>query len=182
MTIRAPGATPHPPVGGSSPQGEPSSTPIESFWPRRGQTVGRRKSVKKNAALLHFLAFPSNDLPFGVLRGEQPLSRASRAIGSSGTLFGSFWGSKRNTWREEAHYKRVPPQGGGTRPSAKSKRRIHRCRNSNLRRPSGQLPQPVAQRGFLPGWHAPAKRYGVVKYRLFQPGTGCGDHPLGLLK
>ena len=41
------------------------------FWPRRGQTVGRGKSVKKNAALLHFLAFSSNDLLFGVLRGER---------------------------------------------------------------------------------------------------------------
>ena len=84
----------HPSVtfGDSSPQGEPSSTPIESFWPRRGQSVGRRKSVKKNAALLHFLAFSSNDLLFGVLRGEQPLSRASRAIGSSGHLFRFLFG------------------------------------------------------------------------------------------
>ena len=61
-------ATPHP-LRGSSPQGEPLST--SNSWPRRGQTVGRRKSVKKNAALLHFLAFPSNDHPFGVLRGER---------------------------------------------------------------------------------------------------------------
>ena len=30
-------------------------------------------------------------------QGAGPLGRASRAIGSSGTLFGSFWGSKRNT-------------------------------------------------------------------------------------
>ena len=59
-----------------------------------------RKSVKKNAALLRFLAFSFLDHIFGVLRGEQPLSRASRAIGSSGTLFGSFWGSKRNTYRK----------------------------------------------------------------------------------
>ena len=66
------------------------------FRPRRGQCGGRRKSVKKNAALLHFLAFSLTDHPFGVLRGEQPLSRASRAIGSSGHLFGSFWVSKRN--------------------------------------------------------------------------------------
>ena len=65
---------------------------FQKIWPRRGQTVGRRKSVKKNAALLHFLAFPSNDHPFGVLRGEQPLSRASRAIGSSGHLFRFLFG------------------------------------------------------------------------------------------
>ena len=55
------------------------------------------KSVKKRAALLHVLAFCCFDLLFGVLRGEQPLSRASRAIGSSGHFFGSFLVSKRNT-------------------------------------------------------------------------------------
>ena len=64
-------------------------------------SIGRgRKGVKKNAALLHFLAFAFSDHIIGVPRGEQPLGRASRAVGSSGTLFGSFWGSKRNTWRE----------------------------------------------------------------------------------
>ena len=60
-----------------------------------------RKSVKKSAALLRFLAFLALDHLFGVLRGEQPLSRASRAIGSSGHLFGSFWVSKRNTYRRQ---------------------------------------------------------------------------------
>ena len=69
---------------------------IEEFRPRRGQYGEGPKSVKKNAALLHFLAFEAFDHLFGVLRGEQPLSRASRAIGSSGDLFGSFWVSKRN--------------------------------------------------------------------------------------
>ena len=52
-------------------RGAINSTSIEFIWPRRGQTVGRRKSVKKNAALLHFLAFSSNDHLFGVLRGER---------------------------------------------------------------------------------------------------------------
>ena len=41
------------------------------FWPRRGQCGGRRKSVKKNAALLHFLAFSLTDPLFGVPRGER---------------------------------------------------------------------------------------------------------------
>ena len=45
--------------------------PTVKFWPRRGQCGGRRKSVKKNAALLHFLAFSLADLPFGVPRGER---------------------------------------------------------------------------------------------------------------
>ncbi len=62
------------------------------FWPRRGQYEEGPKSVKKNAALLHFLAFGAFDLLFGVLRGEQPLSRASRAIGSSGHLFRFLFG------------------------------------------------------------------------------------------
>ena len=42
------------------------------FRPRRGQCGGRRKSVKKNAALLHFLAFSLTDHPFGVPRGRAP--------------------------------------------------------------------------------------------------------------
>ena len=164
-------------------RGAINSTSIEFIWPRRGQSVGRRKSVKKNAALLHFLAFSSNDHLFGVLRGEQPLSRASRAIGSSGHFFRFLFGCpKRKDYRKYAMILEGLPQGGNPDAAKKLKRRIHRCRNRNFRRPSGQLPQSVAQRRFLPGRHAPAKRYGVVKYRLFQPGTGCGDHPLGLLK
>ena len=123
---------------------ESAPTPTK-IWPRRGQCGGRRKSVKKNAALLHFLAFSLTDHLFGVPRGERlaahnerrqfaaqtrscgysprwgehcslpsfaslncgpcsqprnPLGRASRAIGSSGHFFGSFWVSKRNTWRK----------------------------------------------------------------------------------
>ena len=41
------------------------------FWPRRGQCGKRKKSVKKNAALLHFLGFFSLTLLFGVPRGER---------------------------------------------------------------------------------------------------------------
>ena len=44
-------------------------------------------------------------------RTQAPLSRASRAIGSSGTLFGSFWGSKRNTQRVVAHYNKGAAAG-----------------------------------------------------------------------
>ena len=40
------------------------------FWPRRGPDGERAKSVKKNAALLHFLAFGPLDHNFGVPRGE----------------------------------------------------------------------------------------------------------------
>ena len=41
----------------------------------KGQYGEGLKSVKKNAALLHFLAFLLLDHTFGVLRGEQPLRR-----------------------------------------------------------------------------------------------------------
>ena len=87
-------------VGGGVPdapwlplRGAINPTTVESFWPRRGQTVGRRKSVKKNAALLRFLAFPSNDLLFGVPRGRAPwaVPRASEVAG----LFCFSFGHKR---------------------------------------------------------------------------------------
>ncbi len=63
------------------------------IWPRRGQTVGRRKSVKKNAALLRFLAFLLLDLLFGVPRGRAPwaVPRASEVAG----LFCFSFGHKR---------------------------------------------------------------------------------------
>ena len=64
------------------------------FRPRRGQCGGRRKSVKKNAALLHFLAFSLADHPFGVPRGEQPLGRGPLPR-NSGTFFASFFGHKK---------------------------------------------------------------------------------------
>ena len=73
---------------------EPLLYVIELFWPRRGQCGGRRKSVKKNAALLHFLAFSLTDPRFGVLRGEQPLSRGSLPRNSE-TFFASFFGHKK---------------------------------------------------------------------------------------
>ena len=75
-------------------QAPPYSTILyEAFRPRRGQSGEERKSVKKNAALLCFLAFLLLDHNFGVLRGEQPLSRAPR-LGSSGTFLLLFWSQK----------------------------------------------------------------------------------------
>ena len=78
-------------------KGALNSTPVEFILAPEGSIGEEVKSVKKRAALLHVLAFCFFDLRFGVLRGEQPLSRASRAIGSSGHFFGSFLVSKRNT-------------------------------------------------------------------------------------
>ena len=83
---------------------------VEGFWPRRGQTVGRRKSVKKNAALLHFLAFSSNDHLFGVLRGEQPLSRGSLPRNSE-TFFASFFCHKKGRTPGRSPLKKALPQG-----------------------------------------------------------------------
>ena len=57
-------------------QAPPYSTILYgAFRPRRGQSGEERKSVKKNAALLCFLAFLLLDHNFGVFRGEQPLRR-----------------------------------------------------------------------------------------------------------
>ena len=49
--------------------------------------------MKKNAALLRFLAFLLLDHNFGVPRGEQPLGRAPR-LGTSGTFLVLFWSQK----------------------------------------------------------------------------------------
>ena len=67
---------------------------VEEFRPRRGQSGEERKSVKKNAALLRFLAFLLLDHTFGVLRGEQPLRRGSLPRNSE-TFFVSFFGHKK---------------------------------------------------------------------------------------
>ena len=56
-------------------QHRPLQNEGRDIWPRKGANGEGSKSVKKNAALLHFLAFGSFDHNFGVLRGEQPLRR-----------------------------------------------------------------------------------------------------------
>ena len=50
--------------------------------------------MKKNAALLRFLAFLLLDHLFGVPRGEQPLGRGPLPR-NSGTFFVSFFGHKK---------------------------------------------------------------------------------------
>ena len=74
------------------------------------------KALRKMQSFLHFLAFGFFDLLFGVLRGEQPLRRASRAFASSGHLFRFLFGCpKRKALAGAARDKRMPPQGGGIR-------------------------------------------------------------------
>ena len=111
-----------------------------AFRPRRGQCGGRRKSVKKNAALLHFLAFSLTDPRFGVLRGEQPLGRglrvahararftgwrrllcaAKRLPRNSETFFASFFGHKKGRPNGRIPLNSsAPPQGGGKRERKK---------------------------------------------------------------
>ena len=92
-----------------------NSTLIEFLLAPEGSIGRGRKGVKKNAALLHFLAFAFSDHIFGVLRGEQPLSRglrvaherarfagwrrslcaAKRLPRNSETFFASFFGHKK---------------------------------------------------------------------------------------
>ena len=69
-------------------------TDVECFRPRRGQCGKREKSVKKNAALLHFLGFFPLTLPFGVPRGESPRGRGPLPR-NSGTFFATFFGHKK---------------------------------------------------------------------------------------
>ena len=57
----------------------PYSMGAEESRPRRGQSGKREKSVKKNAALLHFLAFGSFDHSFGVPRGERLTAKTMAA-------------------------------------------------------------------------------------------------------
>ena len=79
-----------------------------------GSIGEKQKSVKNRAALLHGLAFLLLDLLFGVLRGEQPLSRAPR-LGTSGTFLVLFWSQKSTHSGEKPFKTSAPPQGGGKR-------------------------------------------------------------------
>ena len=92
---------------------ESAPTPTK-IWPRRGQTVGRRKSVKKNAALLHFLAFPPNDHPFGVPRGRAPWAGPPALSEVAGTFFASFLGVQKGRTPGRIPLQKVTPQGGVT--------------------------------------------------------------------
>ena len=96
-------------------------------------SIGRgRKGVKKNAALLHFLAFAFSDHRFGVPRGEQPLGRGSLPRNSE-TFFASFFGHKKGRPNGSIPLKTsAPPQGGGKRQP----------QNKSIHRPSGSK-QPL---------------------------------------
>ena len=94
----------------------PTEWVVEEDLAPEGSIGEEAKSVKKRAALLHVLAFCFLDHIFGVLRGEQPLGRASRAIGSSGHFFRFLFGCpKRKASREKPIKISAPPQGGGKR-------------------------------------------------------------------
>ena len=72
-----------------------------------GSIGEKQKSVKNRAALLHGLAFLLLNLLFGVLRGEQPLRRASRAFASSGHFFRFLFGCpKRKAYSQDAVIKK----------------------------------------------------------------------------
>ena len=87
-----------------------------------GSIGEKQKSVKNRAALLHGLAFLLLNLLFGVLRGEQPLRRASRAFASSGHFFSlPFWVSKKEGLLARCRYNKGLPQGGNPDQSSPSK-------------------------------------------------------------
>ena len=96
-----------------------NSTPIEFILAPVGSNGEGVKSVKKRAALLHVLAFCFFDHNIGVLRGEQPLSRAPRP-GSSGTFLVLFWSQKSTPIGQKpmikgSHRKVVTPAGARVR-------------------------------------------------------------------
>ena len=57
----------------------PYNKGVEESRPRRGQSGKRKKSVKKNAALLHFLGFFPLTLLFGVPRSERLAAKTMAA-------------------------------------------------------------------------------------------------------
>ena len=69
---------------------------IEEFRPRRGQCGEGPKGVKKNAALLHFLAFPLTDLVSGVPRGRAPLGGV-RCLATAGLFSLPFLVTKKES-------------------------------------------------------------------------------------
>ena len=112
-------------------QHRPLQNEGRDIWPRKGANGEGSKSVKKNAALLHFLAFGPFDHIIGVLRGEQPLSRglrvaherarfagwrrslcaAKRLPRNSETFFASFFGHKKGRSPGRSLLKKALPQG-----------------------------------------------------------------------
>ena len=72
----------------------PYSMGVEEFRPRRGQSGKREKSVKKNAALLHFLGFFPLTLLFGVPRGGVPPLGGVRCLATA-RLFRFLFGHKK---------------------------------------------------------------------------------------
>ena len=91
---------------------------IENLGPK-GQSVGRRKSVKKNAALLHFLAFPLADLPSGVPRGRAPLAGPPALSEVAGTFSVPF-GSPKGTPTGNMPLQKALPQGRQGRNGCRS--------------------------------------------------------------
>ena len=85
---------PPPPYRGSLSSRGATLYPIEFLLAPEGSIGRGRKGVKKNAALLHFLAFAFSDHIIGVPRGEQPLGRGSLPRNSE-TFFASFFGHKK---------------------------------------------------------------------------------------
>ena len=70
----------------------PTEWVVECILAPEGSIGEGRKSVKKRAALLHVLAFPFLDHPFGVPRGRAPWAGPPALSEVAGTFFASFLG------------------------------------------------------------------------------------------
>ena len=82
----------------------------------RGQYGEGLKSVKKNAALLHFLTFGALNRASepALLDGGHRFSRQARCLGTARLFSLPFLVTKKVGLPEESHYKRVSPHGGDT--------------------------------------------------------------------
>ena len=80
---------------------EPPSTPVEFILAPEGSNGEGPKSVKKNAALLHFLAFGPFDHLFGVPRGRAPWAGV-RCLGTARLFSLPFLVTKKEGLTEEA--------------------------------------------------------------------------------
>ncbi|MFR1692813.1 MAG: hypothetical protein ACLSVF_05935 [Faecalibacterium sp.] len=67
-------------------------TPCESITPAAKQQIGETRK-KRLAQRLAFFRF---DTSFGIIKGEQPLIRASRASKVAGAFLVLFWHAKEN--------------------------------------------------------------------------------------
>ena len=106
-------------------------TPCEGVTPAAKQQIGETRK-KRLAQRLAFFRF---DNPFGIIKGEQPLIRASRASKVAGAFLVLFWCAKENLApMQKQSYPALP-----TREAAQKKK--SQCSTWN----TGPLPSPLCR-------------------------------------